>query len=63
MIVLGVMAAGIVILLISLIYMAARKLIRKNLFTFIFSIAMIVISSACIYRMLIEIARFHSIGR
>ncbi len=63
MIVLGVMAAGIVILLISLIYMAARKLICKNLFTFIFSIAMIVISSACIYRMLIEIARFHSIGR
>ena len=63
MFVLGVMAAGIIILLISMIYMTARKKIRQNLFSFIFSIALILISSGCIYRMVNEMMRFYSIGR
>ena len=63
MFVLGIMAAGIIILLISMIYLAVRKKIRRNLFSFIFSIILMIISSGCIYRMLIEIERFHRIGR
>lgn len=57
----GVIAAGIVLLLINLIYMAIRKLIRKNLFSFIFSILLILASSECILWMIAEIERFHSI--
>ena len=63
MIVLGIMAAGILALLISTIYMAVRKKIRQQLFSFIFSIALIIISSGCIFLMLTEIVKFHSIGR
>lgn len=63
MFVLGIMAAGILALLISMIYMAAGKKIRQKLFSFIFSIALIIISSGCIYLMLTEIVKFHSIGR
>lgn len=61
MIVLGVMAAGILILLISMIYMAVRKKIRKNLFSFLFSIVLILASSGCIYKMIAEIVKFHRI--
>lgn len=63
MFVLGVMAAGIILLLISMIYMTARKKIRQNLFSYIFSIVLILISSGCIYRMIDEMMRFYSIGR
>lgn len=59
--VLGVMAAGIIILLISMIYMAARKLVRRNLFSFLFSIILIIILAGCIYLMLAEAAKFYSI--
>lgn len=62
MFVLGLMATGILILLISMIYMAIRKKIRQNLFSFIFSIVLMIISSGCILRMLTEIERFHRIG-
>ena len=61
MFVLGVLAAGIVILLISMIYMTIRKMIRQNLFSYMFSIVLIFISSGCIYKMLTEIEKFHSI--
>ena len=57
----GVLIAGIVVLLLSLIYMAVRKLIKKHLFSFIFSILLIAASSACIYKMITEIEKFHSI--
>ena len=57
----GVIAAGIVVLLISLIYMIVRKLIRKNLFSFIFSILLILASSECILWMMAKIEKFHSI--
>ncbi|MCR4557442.1 MAG: hypothetical protein K5779_06435 [Saccharofermentans sp.] len=63
MFVFGVMAAGIILLLISMIYMAVRKKIRQNLFSFLFSIALIIISSGCIYRMLTEMEKFYSIRR
>ena len=63
MFVLGLMAAGILLMLISMIRMAVRKKIRQNLFSFIFSLALILISSGCIYLMLDEIEKFHRIGR
>ena len=61
--VLGVMAAGILLLLISMIYLAARKKIRQNLFSFLFSIVLIVMSSGCIYLMIAEMLKFFSIRR
>ena len=63
MIVLGVMAVGIIVLLISLIYMAKKKLIRHRLFSFIFSIVLIIISSEFIYKMIKEAIMFFSIRR
>jgi hypothetical protein len=63
MIVLGVMAVGIIVLLISLVYMAKKKMIRQKLFSFIFSIALIIISSASIYKMIKEALLFFSIKR
>lgn len=61
MIVLGLMAAGVLILLISMIYMAVRKKIRQNLFSFLFSIVLILASSGCIYLMIAELEKFHRI--
>ena len=63
MFVLGLMAAGIIILLISMICMAVRKKIRQNLFSFIFAIVLIILSSGCIYLMLDEMGKFFRIGR
>lgn len=63
MIVLGLMAVGIIILMISLIYMAKMKLIRKKLFSFIFSITLIIISSGFIYKMIREAFLFFKINR
>lgn len=63
MFVLGAMASGIILLLISMIYMTVRKKIRQNLFSFIFSLLLIFISSGCIYRMIEEMEKFHRIGR
>lgn len=63
MIVLGLMAVSIIVLLISLIYMAKKKLIRHKLFSFIFSVALIIILSGCICKMIKEALLFFSIKR
>jgi len=61
MIILVAIAAGAVMLFISMVYMAIRKKIRTNLFSFIFSAVLMLISSGCVYYMIIEIEKCHSI--
>ena len=55
------MAVGMVLLVLSIIWMAIKKKLRHNLFSVIFSIALILASYWCIHRMMIEIVRFHNI--
>lgn len=57
----GLLIAGIALLVISIIWMAIKKKLRHNLFSVIFSIALILASYWCINRMMIEIVRFHNI--
>ena len=62
MFVLAVLAAAAIMLLISLIRMAVRKNIRQDLFSFVFSVVLLLLSSACICRMILEIRIFNTIG-
>jgi hypothetical protein len=57
----GLLIAGIALLVISIIWMAIRKKLRHNLFSVIFSIALILASYWGIQRMMNEIVRFHNI--
>ena len=61
MFVLAVLAVAALMLLISLIYMAAKKKIRNDLFSFVFSVALLLLSAGCICKMIVEIRTFNYI--
>ena len=61
MFVLAVLAVAALMLLISLIYMAAKKKISKDLFSFVFSVALLLMSAGCICKMIFEIRTFNYI--
>lgn len=59
MFVLAVLAVSVLMLLISLIYMTAGKKIRQDLFSFIFSAVLLLLSAACICKMILEMRTFN----
>ena len=62
MILLALLAVSVVLLLISVISMAVRKRAGQYLFSFVFSVVLILTSSGCICKMIYELVTFKSIG-